>query len=129
MELISTFVCMTKDLGIHNNLFGGILLSKLDESGVVLVTQICDTPRMVTLKMDEVTFKKPVKVGNLIKIYGEPVDIGRSSITVKIEARKHNVYTGKEKLVCSTKMVFVRIDEDGESVPISERVKKKFGFS
>jgi len=120
---------MTKDLGIHNNLFGGILLAHIDEAGASLATQVCDTPMMVTLKMEEVIFKKPVKVGNLIKIYGDVFNIGNTSITIKIEARKHNVYTGVEKIVCSTKITFVRIDEDGDSVPISERVKKKFGFS
>jgi len=125
MEIISTFVCMTKDLGIHNNLFGGILLSHLDEAGLAMSSQVCDTPMMVTVKMDEVIFKRPVKVGNLIKIYGDVISVGNSSIEIGLEARKHNVYSGVEKLVCSTRIVFVRIDEDGESVPISERVKKK----
>lgn len=129
MELITTKICMTKDLGIHQNLFGGLMLSWLDEAAASMATQVCDTPRMVTLKMEEVIFKLPVKQGNLIKIYGSIDKIGKTSITLNIEARKHNVYTGKQKVVCSTKIVFVRIDDDGESVPISERVKKKWGFS
>jgi acyl-CoA thioesterase YciA len=33
--------------------------------------QVCDTPRMVTIKIDECVFKKPAKEGQLIKIYGE----------------------------------------------------------
>lgn len=116
---------MKKDLGVHNNLFGGILLSWLDEAGAIYCSSICDTPRMVTIKVDEVIFKKPVKEGNQIKIYGEVENVGNTSITVTLEARKHNVMTGKQKVVCSTKITFVRIDEDGEAVPISDRVKTK----
>ena len=126
MELITTRVCMASQIGVHGNLFGGEMLSVLDESGAVYTCQICDTPRMVTKKIEEVIFQRPVKTGNLIKIYGEVEKIGTTSITINLEARKHNVYTGVQDLVCSTKMVFVRIDDEGAPVPISERVKKRY---
>jgi acyl-CoA thioesterase YciA len=126
MELITTRVCMASQIGVHGNLFGGEMLSVLDESGAVYTCQICDTPRMVTKKIEEVIFQRPVKTGNLIKIYGSVEKIGTTSITINLEARKHNVYTGVQDLVCSTKMVFVRIDDEGVPVPISERVKKRY---
>ena len=126
MELITTRVCMASQIGVHGNLFGGEMLSILDESGAVYCCQICDTPRMVTKKIEEVIFQRPVKTGNLIKIYGSVEKIGNTSITINLEARKHNVYTGVQDLVCSTKMVFVRIDDEGAPVPISERVKKRY---
>lgn len=126
MELITTRVCMASQIGVHGNLFGGEMLSVLDESGAVYCCQICDTPRMVTKKIEEVIFQRPVKTGNLIKIYGSVENIGTTSITINLEARKHNVYTGVQDLVCSTKMVFVRIDDEGAPVSISERVKKRY---
>lgn len=126
MELITTRVCMASQIGVHGNLFGGEMLSILDESGAVYTCQICDTPRMVTKKIEEVIFERPVKTGNLIKVYGSVEKIGNTSITINLEARKHNVYTGVQDLVCSTKMVFVRIDDEGAPVPISERVKKRY---
>ena len=126
MELITTRICMASQIGVHGNLFGGEMLSILDESAVVYTCQICDTPRMVTKKIEEVIFQRPVKTGNLIKVYGSVERIGNTSITINLEARKHNVYTGVQDLVCSTKMVFVRIDDEGAPVPISERVKKRY---
>lgn len=126
MELITTRVCMASQIGVHGNLFGGEMISILDESAAVYCCQICDTPRMVTKKIEEVIFQRPVKTGNLIKIYGSVESIGNTSITINLEARKHNVYTGVQDLVCSTKMVFVRIDDEGVPVPISERVKKRY---
>jgi acyl-CoA thioesterase YciA len=126
MELITTKICMALDIGVHGNLFGGNMMCFLDEAAAAYANQICDSPRMVTKKIEEVVFECPVKVGNIIKIYGEVDRIGNSSITLKLEARKHNVYTGQQKLVCSTKMVFVRIDDEGQPVPISERVKVRY---
>jgi acyl-CoA thioesterase YciA len=126
MELITTKICMTLDIGVNNSLFGGNMLSLLDEAAAAYSCQICDTPRMVTKKMEEVVFDNPVKVGNIIKIYGEVEKIGTTSITLRMEARKHSVYTGDEKIVCSTKVVFVRIDDEGQPVPISERVKTRY---
>jgi len=117
---------MASQIGVHGNLFGGEMMSILDESAAVYCCQICDTPRMVTKKIEEVIFQRPVKTGNLIKIYGSVERIGNTSITINLEARKHNVYTGVQDLVCSTKMVFVRIDDEGAPVPISERVKKRY---
>jgi acyl-CoA thioesterase YciA len=101
-------------------------MSFLDESAGAYASQICDTPRMVTKKIEEVVFENPVRVGNIIKIYGEVDKIGNTSVTINLEARKHNVYTGQQKLVCSTRMVFVRIDDEGSPVPISERVKVRY---
>jgi acyl-CoA thioesterase YciA len=126
MELITTKICMASEIGVHGNLFGGTLMSILDETAAAYSCQICDTPRMVTKKIEEVVFERPVRVGNLIKVYAEVEKIGNTSIVIKLEARKHNVYTGDQQLVCSTKMVFVRIDDEGTPVPISDRVKSRY---
>lgn len=126
MELITTKICMTLDLGVNGNLFGGNMMAFLDESGAAFVYQVCETTNIVTKKIEEVIFQNPVKVGNLIKIYGSVNSIGNTSITINLEARKYNVQTSQEKIVCSTKMVFVQIDDEGGSVPISEIIKKKY---
>jgi hypothetical protein len=44
-----------------------------------------------------------------------------------MEARSHNVYSGKQNVILSTNIKFVRIDEIGDPVPISERVKLRYG--
>ena len=126
MQLISQRLCMEKDLGIHGNLFGGIMLSWLDEAAATMAYEVCHSPNMVTLKIDEVIFTKPVKIGFHLKIYGEVLRLGRSSITLLVEARKHNVYSGEETLVCSTNFTFVRIDDHGDAITISYRVREKF---
>lgn len=126
MELISTHPIKKSDLGFHGNLFGGKCLSWLDASAAAFVMQICDTPRMVTVSIDKCIFKRPVKEGQLLKIYGSIEKIGNTSITVYMEARSHSVYSGQQNIILSTSITFVRIDEQGEPIPISERVKNKY---
>ncbi len=126
MELISTHPIKKSDLGFHANLFGGKLLAWLDASAAAYAMQVCDTPRMVTVKIDECIFKKSAKEGQMIKIYGDVAEVGNTSITLYMEARSHNVYSGKQSIILSTKIKFVRIDENNDPIPISERVKNKF---
>ncbi len=125
MELVTTKLCLASDIGIHGNMFGGKMLSLIDEAAAAYVSQYCETPSMVTIKMDEVIFKKPVKKGNQLKLYADITTIGRTSIVVYIEVRRYNVYTAEEIVSCSTKCTFVRIDEEGNPIPISERIKEK----
>jgi len=126
MELISTHPVKKSDLGFHGNLFGGKLLSWVDAAGAAYASQVCDTPRMVTVLIATCEFKKPAKEGNLLKIYGFVKDIGRTSVTLGIEARSHNVYDGRQAIILATAIKFVRIDEQGEAIPISQRVKQKY---
>ena len=117
---------MTKDVGVHGNLFGGVMLAWLDEAGAAFSSEACGSPRMVTVKISEVIFQKPVRPGQIIKIYGKILKFGNTSVTIRLEARRHSPYNGSQKTVCTTDMTFVRIDGDGESVPIDELVKSRF---
>ena len=126
MQLISTHPIKKADLGFHANLFGGKLLAWLDAAGAAFAMEVCDTPRMVTIKIDECLFKRPAKEGQLLKIYGDVKEIGNTSVTLYLEARAHNVYSGSQSVILSTNIKFVRIDENNEPIPISERVKTKY---
>ena len=126
MEHITTFLVKASDIGLSNNMFGGIILSLIDESAVAYAMQLCDTPRMVTVKIDELVFKKPVKVGNLLKVYGKVIEFGTTSVSIYIDVRKHNVYNGKQETVTHTNIKFVRIDDEGNPLPISERIKTRY---
>ena len=126
MNLISTHPIKKSDLGFHSNLFGGKLLAWLDAAGAAYAMEVTDTPRIVTIKVDECIFKRAAKEGQLIKIYGSVFDIGNTSVTLYLEARAHNVYSGTQSTVLSTKIKFVRIDENNDPIPISERVKNKY---
>ena len=80
---------------------------------------------MVTVKISEVIFKEPVKVKEHLRIYGEVLDVGKSSIKVSIETRRINFSNDSEISVCSTEMLFVKICENGQASPIEEHIRKR----
>ena len=123
MELITTKICKTSDIGVNDNLFGGVMLSWLDEAGAAYVAKKIHDKNVVTMKMDEVMFKKPVKVKDLIEIKGEVKKAGVTSVVIVVSAWRINVNESvhsirRSELVCSTEMVFVRIDSDGNKKAI-----------
>lgn len=121
MELLNTHPIKKSDLGFHGNLFGGKLLAWIDAAAAGYSMQLCDTPRMVTVSIDKCFFEKPAKEGQLLKIYGKPSKIGTTSITLYMEARAHNVYTGKQVIILKTNIKFVSIDDEGNPIPIGEK--------
>ena len=108
MQLITTHPVKKSDLGFHANLFGGKLLGWLDAAAAGFAMEMCDTPRMVTVKIDECIFRKPAREGQLIKIYGEVSDVGNASITMYMEARAHNVYSGVQTVISNLSLLAYR---------------------
>jgi acyl-CoA hydrolase len=80
---------------------------------------------MVTVSIDKCFFEKPAKEGQLLKIYGYPTKLGTTSIDLYMEARAHNVYTGNQIVVLKTNIRFVRIDEEGNPIPINEKGRNR----
>lgn len=126
MTLLATHPVKKSDLGFHGNLFGGKLMAWIDAAAAAYAMEVCHNRRMVTISIEQCIFKKPAKEGSLVKIYGEVTKIGNTSIALNLEARSYNVYTSEELVVLHTGITFVRIDEDGNPIPISEQVKNKY---
>lgn len=123
MHYVATKICRTSEIGLNGNLFGGTMLSWLDEAGAAFAGYLCRTPNMVTLKMDEVLFQRPVKIGDHVRIYARINRIGTSSLTLDVEARRFDFDNEREERVCSTRMVYVKIDAQGQAIPIEERLR------
>lgn len=114
MKLISTNICKTSNIGVNDNLFGGTMLSWLDEAGGIMASCACSSNNVITLKMEEVLFKKPVKVNDQVRIYGQVDRIGITSLKLSLEARTVNLTGNSEDIVCSTCVVYVHVDENGK---------------
>jgi len=126
MDLLSTHPVKKSDLGFHGNLFGGKLLSWLDAAVAAYAMEKCRSQNMITIAMDQCVFKKPAKEKQLVKIYAEMCKLGNTSANFKVEARAYNVFRGDEVVLLATNMTFVRVDEEGVPIPISEQVKRTF---
>jgi acyl-CoA thioesterase YciA len=126
MDLLSTHPVKKSDLGFHGNLFGGKLLSWVDAAVAAYAMEKCRSQNMITIALDECVFRKPAKEKQLIKIYAEMFKVGNTSATFRIQARAYNVFRGDEAILLATNMTFVRVDDEGIPIPISEQVKRAF---
>lgn len=126
MDLISTHPVKKLDLGFHGNLFGGKLLSWIDAAVAAYAMEKCHSKNMITVAIDKCVFEKPAKEGNLVKIYAHMSKIGTTSATFDVEARTYNVFRGDEEVVLKTHMTFVRVDDEGTPIPVSEQVRRLF---
>jgi acyl-CoA thioesterase YciA len=126
MELLSTHPVKKSDLGFHGNLFGGKLLSWVDAALAAYAMEKCRSQNMITIALNQCVFRKPAKEKQLVKIYAEMIKIGNTSASFAVEARGYNVFRGDEVVLLATTMTFVRVDEEGIPIPISEQVKRVF---
>ena len=126
MDLLSTHPVKKLDLGFHGNLFSGKLLSWVDAAVAAYAMERCHSKNMITVALDKCVFEKPAKEGQLVKIYANMSRIGTTSATFDVEARNYNVFRGDEQIILKTSMTFVRVDDEGIPIPISEQVKREF---
>ncbi len=107
MKFRSVHLIKPDDLNSHDTLFGGRLLSWLDEEAAVWVMSKLGINSIVTKYVSEVDFMAPALKGDLIEIGCDLVAVGKSSITVECLVR--NITTKKE--ICKiNKIVFVVVD-------------------
>jgi acyl-CoA thioesterase YciA len=128
MDILSTHPVKKLDLGFHGNLFGGKLLSWVDAAVAAYAMERCHSKNMITVALDKCVFEKPAKEGQLVKIYAVMSKVGNTSATFDVEARTYNVFRGDEEIILKTNMTFVRVDDEGVPIPISEQVKREYNI-
>ncbi|PXX99355.1 acyl-CoA thioesterase [Halomonas sp. LBP4] len=103
-----------KDLNSNGQLFGGRVLSWIDEEAFIFVVCQLDTASVVTASISEVYFVASARRGDLVEIGTEVVEIGRSSITVRCEVRNRET---QQTITKVERIVFVHVDENCKPVP------------
>ena len=112
---------MPKDTNALGTIFGGIILSYIDQAGAVEAHRHSAAGRFVTVAMREVEFLAPVLVGDLVTFYTETLRLGRTSVTVRVivEAeRRLGADSGRSK-VTEAEVVYVHVDGLGRPAPIA----------
>ena len=111
-------VMMPRDTNPLGTIFGGLILSYIDQAGAVHAHQH-SLKKLVTMAMHEVKFIAPVFVGDLVSFYTETARIGTTSITVlvTVDARRSKAPFEIVR-VTQAEVVYVAIDEPGKAVPV-----------
>ena len=103
-----------EDLNPNNTLFGGKLLSWIDEEAVIYAIVQLNNQHVVTKYISEIEFINAPKQGDIIELGFTATNFGKSSITLKCEVR--NKLT-RDRILSIEKLVFVNLDEEGKPVP------------
>jgi len=118
---------MPKDTNPLGTIFGGIILSYIDQAGAVEALRHC-SGRLVTVAMREVEFHEPVFVGDLVSFYTKTLRVGRTSITIKVTVEAVRRYSGNERVkVTEAEVVYVHVDEDNRPLPVEPCMEGRQG--
>jgi acyl-CoA thioesterase YciA len=114
-------VAMPADANAYGDIFGGWLLSQMD-SGAGLTAARRAKGRAVTVAIDAMVFHAPVKVGDEVSVYTHIDKVGRTSMTIAVEAFRRHRSEEEETKVTEAKFTFVAIDDEGRPRPVAETV-------
>ena len=111
-DLCTRTLAMPADTNANGDIFGGWLLSQMDIAGGVAASKVAKS-RTVTVSIDAMNFRKPVYVGDLVSVHANLVRVGRTSMTIHLEAWVVRRKETKPILVTDGNLTYVAIDEQG----------------
>ena len=111
-DLCTRTLAMPADTNANGDIFGGWLLSQMDIGGGVFASKIARS-RTVTVAIDAMNFRKAVYVGDLVSVHANLVRVGRTSITVHLEAWVLRRRDMQPILVTDGNFTYVSIDDQG----------------
>lgn len=113
-------VMMPRDTNALGTIFGGVILAQIDLAAAIEAHKH-HPARVVTVSMDQIEFKAPVFVGDLVSFFTDTIRIGRSSITVGVRVWAQRRFGGGEKaFVTAARVTMVAVDDQFHPVPVGE---------
>jgi acyl-CoA thioesterase YciA len=111
-DLCIRTLAMPADTNANGDIFGGWLLSQMDIGGGIFASKLANS-RTVTVAIEAMNFRKAVYVGDLVSVYANLVRIGRTSVTVHLEAWALRRREMQSILVTDGNFTYVSIDDQG----------------
>jgi acyl-CoA thioesterase YciA len=111
-------VMMPRDTNALGTIFGGVILSEIDLAAATEAHKH-HAGMIVTVSMDKIDFKAPVRVGDLVSLFTETLRIGRTSITVKVAVWAQRRFGGgQHHYVTEAEVTMVAVDANGKPIPV-----------
>ena len=116
-ELTVRIPAMPADANANGDIFGGWVMSQMDLAAGIRAAERA-RGRVATIAVNALTFKKPVKIGDTLCVYSTIEKVGRSSMTLAIEAWTKGRAAHERTKVTEASFVMVAIDDDGRPIPV-----------
>ncbi len=108
---------MPKDANAAGDIFGGWVMSQMDLASGIRAAERAKG-RVVTAAVREMSFAKPVKIGDALCVYTEITRVGRTSITLRVEAWAQRYLSEEMDLVTHGEFIMVALDPSGKPKPV-----------
>jgi len=108
---------MPQHANIMGNVFGGVLLAMVDRVAAVAAIRHARRPA-VTVSVDKVDFREPIRVGELVTAMAQVNFTGRTSMEVGVKVIAENVLTGERRHTNSCYITYVALNDAGEPVEV-----------
>jgi uncharacterized protein (TIGR00369 family) len=99
------------------NVHGGWIMKLVDEAGA-LASMRHARRRVVTVAIDSMVFRQPIRIGDLVILNAEVTYTGRTSVEVEVQVQAENPITGERTHTNTAYLVYVALDDDGRPTPI-----------
>ncbi|HEV7319095.1 MAG TPA: acyl-CoA thioesterase [Ensifer sp.] len=116
-ELTLRTLAMPGDANAAGDIFGGWVMAQMDLSCGIRAAERA-RGRVVTAAVKEMAFALPVKIGDTLCIYTDVVAVGRTSMTLKVEAWAQRYLSHLMEKVTDAIFVMVALDENGKPKPV-----------
>lgn len=116
-EAVLTELMMPHHANVMGNVFGGHILSLVDRVAAVAAIRHSRRP-CVTVSVDKVDFREPIKVGELVTALARVNFAGRTSMEIGVKVVAENVMTGEKRHTNSCYLTYVALDDRGEPTPV-----------
>lgn len=115
--MVMRTLAMPADTNANGDIFGGWLMSQMDMGGAIQAKEIAEG-RVVTVRVDGMTFLKPVAVGDVVSCYAHCIRTGNSSMTINVQVWIKKVSSEPiGQTYCATEAVFIYVAVDNEGHP------------
>jgi acyl-CoA thioesterase YciA len=116
-ELTIRTLAMPSDANAANDIFGGWVMAQMDLACGIRAAERA-RGRVVTAAVKEMSFAKPMKIGDTLCIYTHIERVGRTSMTLKVEAWAQRYLSDLMEKVTDADFIMVALDKDGKPTPV-----------
>lgn len=99
------------------NVHGGWIMKLVDEAGALACMRHAQR-RVVTVAVDQMIFRQPIRIGDLVTLSAEVSYVGRTSMEAEVQVVAENPVTGEQTHTNTAYLVYVALDEEGNPVPV-----------
>ncbi|MCK8462746.1 acyl-CoA thioesterase [Aliiroseovarius sp. S1339] len=118
-NIILRTLAMPKDTNVSGDIFGGWVLSQMDIAGGIIAGERAQG-RVATVAVNAMKFIQPVKVGDVLCVYGRVGRVGTTSMAIELEAWVNRDRLGERQKVTEGVFVFVALDDKGLPVAVEK---------